>query len=280
MKMVITGATGTVGRQLIRILHRAGPDAIGISRDRNKADALGLAQIAEANPSNPPSMRKALQGAEALYVNLAATGPSLLDLIELARDCKVRRLVLQSALTVEYGGGLTRFSDAFAAAERLVRESGLEFAIIRCADFAANTRIWAGQIRSSDQVRASFGPAATACIHELDIAEVAAKMLMADEPLAATFAITGPEAVTQSEKVGQIGRALGRDIAWVEILPDEYRSLLVKAGVPEHVAERTIGYTADCLRSPGPTTNQVKTILGRPALEFQQWATENVELFR
>jgi uncharacterized protein YbjT (DUF2867 family) len=103
--------------------------------------------------------------------------------------------------------------DSFwAAVERLVEASGAQWTILRPTGFAANTLMWADQVRSSDVVRWVYGAAARSLIHERDIAAVAVRTLTGPGHAGERYVLTGPQAVTQAEQVRAIGAAIGRPL--------------------------------------------------------------------
>jgi hypothetical protein len=79
---------------------------------------------------------------------------------------------------------------------------------------------------------------------------------------------------------GMLGRALGRHLSWVEMPADQVRAGMIARGLPEEIPDRMLGYLADLVERPGPSTTTVSDILGRPARTFSQWAVENVADFR
>jgi uncharacterized protein YbjT (DUF2867 family) len=149
-----------------------------------------------------------------------------------------------------------------------------------CADFASNALSWAPQIRASGTVRGVYGDAATSTIHERDIAAVSALALMDAAHAGHTYVLTGPQSLTQRDKVRLIGEAIGKAVPWVEVAPEQFRQTMLAQGFPEDVPERMIGYWADRVGQPGPSSPTVEQVLGRAALTFAQWAVEHVTAFR
>jgi uncharacterized protein YbjT (DUF2867 family) len=180
---------------------------------------------------------------------------------------------------VEYGG-YQRFADAFKAVEDEARASGLRWTILRCADFASNTLVWAPQMRSTGMVRGAYGDAATSTIHERDVAAVSARALLDVAHAGHTYVLTGRSPLTQRDKVRLIGEAIGKQVLWEEISPQQVRQAMLAQGGPEDVPDRLLGYLADRVQQPGPSSLDVSQVLGRPALTFAQWAVEHAAAFR
>ncbi|RSN66142.1 NmrA family transcriptional regulator [Amycolatopsis sp. WAC 04182] len=277
--ILITGANGVVGRQVTNMLLDRGSSVGAVTR----GDGAGLPGGAEAVAGDlfhPAWIETALEGVEAIQISPRATGPGLEELLKLAAGRGVRRVVLLSATTVEHPAGEARFAAQFQHAEDLVTRSGLEWTVLRLADFAANALAWAPQIKAGDVVRGAYGRAATSPIHETDIAEVAAQALLGGLPAESVYTLTGPGPVDQHEKVRLIGAAVGRPLSFQELPPEQVRQGMLAQGLPEEVPARLLGSLADYSERPGPTTTTVEELLGRPALTFAGWARDNAAAFQ
>ncbi|MGH6654091.1 MAG: NAD(P)H-binding protein [Actinocrinis sp.] len=277
--ILVTGATGTVGAQVVRLLAAAGRPVSAVSRDAAAAMPDGV-RLVHGDSSQPASIEAALDGVEAMLLAPRALGQGAADLLKLAAAHAVRRVVLISALSVEYGGGHRRFSDEFRTLEEQVKASGLRWTVLRCADFAANSLAWAPQILAAGRVRGAYGAAATAPLHELDLADVAVGALLSAEHVGRTYALTGPRSLTQFEKAQIIGEAIGEPVEFVDSPPGQVRQAMLAQGLPPDVPERLLGHLADCVERPGPVTKDVEQLLGRPALTFRRWADDHVAAFR
>jgi uncharacterized protein YbjT (DUF2867 family) len=156
----------------------------------------------------------------------------------------------------------------------------LQWTILRCSDFAANALAWVPQIRLTGVVRGVYGDGATSTIHERDVAAVSARVLVDAAHAGRSYVLTGPQSLTQRAKVRLIGEAIGKDVPWVEVAPEQFRQAMLAQGLPEDVPDRLIGYWSDRVQQPGPSSAAVEQILGRPALTFAQWAAEHAAAFR
>jgi hypothetical protein len=92
--------------------------------------------------------------------------------------------------------------------------------------------------------------------------------------------LTGPHSLTQHDKVRAIGQAIGRELKWQEVPADQIRQAMLARGLPADVPDRMLGYLADSVERPGPSSDTVQRILNRPALTFTDWATEHAAEFR
>ncbi|MFJ1967300.1 NAD(P)H-binding protein [Streptomyces sp. NPDC087903] len=277
--ILITGANGVVGRRMMNLLLREGTAVTAVTRGPGSAALPDGVQAVSGDLFRPQWIEAALEKVEALQISPRATGPGLGELLRLAVRQGVQRVVLLSATTVEHPAGEARFAAQFQHAEDLVSSSGLDWTVLRLADFAANALAWAPQTRSGDVVRGAYGRAATSPIHETDIAAVAARALHGSVPPGSIHTLTGPQSLTQVEKVHLIGAALGRALSFQELPPERIRQGMLAQGIPEEVPDRLLGSLADYAQRPGPTTSAVEDLLGRPARTFADWARDNAPAF-
>ncbi|MER6958506.1 NAD(P)H-binding protein [Streptomyces sp. NPDC000618] len=277
--ILITGANGVVGRQVMNLLLQQGTAVTAVTRGPGSAALPDGVQAVSGDLFSPHWIEAALEGVEALQISPRATGPGLGELLRLAVGQGVQRVVLLSATTVEHPAGEARFAAQFRHAEDLVNGSGLDWTVLRLADFAANALAWAPQIRSGDVVRGAYGRAATSPLHETDIAAVAARALHGSIPPGSIHTLTGPQSLDQTEKVHLIGTALGRSLSFQELPPEHIRQGMLAQGLPAEVPDRLLGSLADYAHRPGPTTSTVADLLGRPARTFADWAYDNAPAF-
>ncbi|AOP50541.1 NAD(P)H-binding protein [Streptomyces lydicus] len=278
---VVIGATGSVGREAVNLLLEAGEKVVAVTRDPAAALPDG-AQVVHGDPSRPDSLTALPDGVEALLLSPRAVSGAAAELLSLAAARGARRVVVLSAATVEHPAGHRRFADEFRAVEEAVRDSGLRWTFLRCADFAANALAWAPQIRATGVVRGAYGDAATSPIHQRDIAEVALRALAGPGHAVhagRAYVLTGPQSLDQRDKVRLIGEAIGRDLSFQELAPEQVRQAMLAQGLAEDLPDRLLGSLADYASTPGPSTDTVEQLLGRPALTFAAWAADNIAAF-
>ena len=255
--MLITGATGNVGREAMRLL---GDRAAGLSRDPARTTPLETIAHVEGVLSSPR----------------AATA----ELLARAAERGAERVVVLSAATVAHPVGDPRFIAEFTAAEQAAQRSGLAWTILRSTDYAANALAWAPQIRRDGVVRGAYPGAVTSTVDERDVAAVAVRALLEPGHAGRTYLLTGPEPLTPADKVSRLGRATGRELAFAEITPEQARQGMLAAGLPAEIPDRLLGSLAGYARAPGPSSTTVADLLGRPARTFAAWAGDHAEAFR
>ena len=144
--------------------------------------------------------------------------------------------------------------------------------------FAANALAWwAPQILVGDVVRWPYADAATAPIHEQDIAAVALRTLVDGGHQGSDHVLTGPASLSQSQQVTAIGDVLGRPLRLEEISPDEARREL---GFPPPVMDMLLNAWAAAVGQPAFVTNTVEEVTGRQARTFHEWVSDHAAAFR
>ncbi|MFF5210523.1 SDR family oxidoreductase [Streptosporangium sp. NPDC000396] len=278
--IVVTGATGNIGRPLTQALAEAGQQVTAVSR-HTAAVPSGARHVA-ADLAKPASLKPALAGAKALFLLLSgglhATGASPADIVSEAAASGVRRVVLLSTLgVVTRPFGPTRI--AMRALEDMLRESGLEWAILRPGGFASNALWWAESVRTQRVVAAPFGDVGVPIIDPADIAAVAAACLLDDRHPGAVYELTGPEVITPRQQAEAIAAALGSPVRFHELTRDEAKAAMTQ-NMPAELADDTL----DILASPSPAelrvSPDVQRVLGRAPRPFADWAIRNVAAFR
>jgi uncharacterized protein YbjT (DUF2867 family) len=269
MKVLVTGASGQVGRNVVTQLLKAGVEVRAMSRSPRDFPA-GVEGI-RGDLTEPSTV--AFDGVDSVY--LFPVEPTAPELVERARAAGVRRIVVLSSLAVDDG-----FHGAERATEQAVADSGLEWTVVRPGEFMANTLQWAGDIRSSGVVRAPWGDQPSLMIHEADIAAVAVTALLEDGHAGAKYALTGPEWITPREQANAIGAAIGREIRFDELTREQARANWLSRGWPAEVVDWLLNDSAEAAHVVPVLRHTVREVTGRPARTYAQWARDHVADFR
>lgn len=278
--IVVTGATGNIGRPLTQALAEAGRQVTAVSR-HTAAVPNGVRHVA-ADLTEPASLKPTLAGAEALFLllsgDLHAAGADPADIVAQAAAAGVRRVVLLSTLgVVTRPFGPTRI--AMRALEDTLRESGMEWAILRPGGFASNALWWAESVRTQRVVAAPFGDVGVPIIDPADIAAVAAACLLDDRHAGGVYELTGPEVITPRQQSEAIAAALGTPVRFHELTRHEAKAAMAQS-MPAELADDTL----DILGAPKPAelrvSPDVQKVLGRAPRPFADWAARNVAAFR
>lgn len=273
--IVVTGATGNVGRNVVQILAAAGEQVTAVSRQPVQPSQLppGVRHI-RGDLAEPVSLKPALEGADTLFLLVAGDDPQ--GILDLAKAAGIQRVVLLSSQGARTRPEVYRHPVAF---EEAVRGSGLAWTILRPGGFDSNAFAWADQIRSQRTAAAPFGDVGLPAIDPADIAEVAAATLTQDGHTGRAYELTGPEPVTPRERVAAIGGALGTPVRFVEQTREEARAQMLRF-MPEPVVDGTLAILGEPSGDEQQVSPDVERILGRTPRTFADWAARNIAAFR
>jgi uncharacterized protein YbjT (DUF2867 family) len=275
-KILVTGPTGSVGRHVVAALVTQGRDVRAVGRDPGTASLPGRVEVVRGDLSSPETLTSALRGVGSVYLMWPGlpVAPRVVQMIAEHAE----RVVYLSADVPDLADGEqpTIFHQEI---ERLIRRSGLNWTFVRAIDFATNTLRWAGQIKQG-VVRLPYGQASRSLIHERDIADVIAHVLTSDGHDGAKYVVTGPESIPQAELARIIGEAIGREVRWEDLPPDQARAQLTAAWGDAGLVDARLRAWAALVDSPERVTDTVERLLGRPATTFRAWAREHAEDFR
>ncbi|TNC51381.1 SDR family oxidoreductase [Mumia zhuanghuii] len=277
--ILVTGATGKVGRPLVERLVDDGHKVRAMSRSVDRADVPEGVEVIAADLLNLDTLADAADGADATFLLWPFSSPE-----QAARSAPgvVSALASRSPRVVHLSAHAAEGNpDSFwAIVEREVEARAREWTQLRPVGFAGNTLMWADQIRAGDLVRWPFGAARRPLVDERDIADVAAAALTGDGHAGQRYVISGPELLRQDEQVALIGKALGRTVRWEEPSRKEAREQLrVSLGgfsSPHDVLDAWESFIAH----PEPVTTTVADVTGTDPRSFATWARDRAHLFR
>jgi uncharacterized protein YbjT (DUF2867 family) len=277
--IVVVGGSGRVGAQVAAQLRDRDLPVKVVTRGLHPAGAPPGAEVARADLADPASLEPHLAGAQALFLLWPFTSPELTaglapKVAEIAARHAGRIVYLSAQAAADQPGSF------WALVERAIEDSGAAWTFLRPTGFAANTLMWADQIRSGDVVRWPFGAAARALIDEQDIAAVAVRALTGDGHARARYELSGPAVLTQAEQLAAIGQAIGRELRWQE-LPRlaALRELTAAWGDPAF-AQTALDAWEWFVDHPETVTSVVQDLTGAPAHSFADWAAANTAAFR
>lgn len=276
--ILVTGATGNVGAEVVRALAALGEPVRAVTRQPGRATERPGVEYVAGDLNAPESLRPALDGVRGLF--LLPGYPGTATLLKLARAAGVERVVLLSGGSAglpDLGNAITRY---MAEAERTVRESGLAWTFVRPSAFMTNTFQWLPQLRAGDVVRAPFADVPIANIDPADIAAVAQQALMTDGHEGRIHEPTGPAALLPADRLRVLGEVLGReDLRLVAQSDEEARTEMLQTTPVEYVDAFFDFYSVGSLDESVVRTT-VEDLTGVPPRTFEQWATAHADAFR
>ncbi|TDV55376.1 SDR family oxidoreductase [Actinophytocola oryzae] len=269
--IVVTGATGNVGRPLVQALLDAGSDVTAVSRRIDTAPEG--ARHVRADLTDPASLVPVLTGASAVFLLtsgefLAAGDPE--KVVDVIAESGVRRVVLLSSQGVGTGRHAPATEQAVAR---------LDATILRAGGFHTNALRWAEQVRTARTVAAPFADVALPTVDPADIAAVAAATLREDGHAGQTYVLTGPEAVSPRAQADAIGDAIGEPVRFVELTAGQAREGMLRF-MPAPVVDATLDILGSPLPAEQRVSDDVPRTLGRSAVSFGEWARRNALLFK
>ncbi len=282
--ILITGASGTVGRTVLAEVTRNGDRHRAMYRskeDAAKAPAGTEAVIADF--SDDASLARALRGVDSVYL-VCSPIPELVRLeqnaIQASEAAGVRRIVLNSSLGAgDYGKS---FPSWHRKVEDILKATKLAYCILRPNSFMQNIlAYYALSIRAQGAFYNAMGNARTSYLDVRDIAAVAAKALHGGEHDGEIYELNGPEALTCAEIADKISRHAGVAARYVEIPKETQRKAMLEQGMPEWQVTALLDLQEYYAGGQGGTTdNQLQGLLGRPPINMDQFLQEFAAEFR
>ncbi|MFI7002848.1 NAD(P)H-binding protein [Nocardia sp. NPDC050175] len=281
--ILVTGATGTVGRALIDQLRTAGERVRATSRQPADAQLPADVEVVRADLGDPSQMAAAMRGVDRVF--LLSTGPAIPEhdaiVARAAADAGVERLVKLSSGRTGDDTATDPIPTWHRAGEQSVRTSGVPWTIVRPLGFMSNALHWAGTIRVRGAVYAPYGQGRIAVIDPRDIAAVAAVALTADGHDGQVYTLSGPQALSPGEQTAVLGEVLGRSLEFVEVAPEQARQAIVEHGVPAEMADAIMALRATALAAfTSVVHDTVERLTGAPPRTFRQWAIDHAAEFR
>lgn len=280
--ILVTGATGAIGRHLIHHLVAAGAPVRAFVRDPAKGQELGC-EFVVGDFDRPDSVAAALAGVDRLFLNTSAS-PALVrqqtGAIDAARAAGVRQIVKVSVQDAAPGAGLAR--GWHGEIEEHLKRSGVPWAVLRPGGFMQNFLADAPDIAEGGQFFGAYRDGAVAYIDSRDIAESAAALLTRPIGDNQTFVLTGPEGLTHDAIAERFTATLGRQIRYVDLTPEEMAGRLInRYGLPASMATEAVE-TMTYLASGawGTPTTAVADLTGRAPRAFQDFLADQLDAFR
>jgi uncharacterized protein YbjT (DUF2867 family) len=280
-RVLVTGATGRIGRRVVDQLLDAGVPVRALTRRPAEAGLPSAVEVVSGDLTVPESLDAALRGVGAVFLVWTlplTTGPAVIERLAMYTP----RVVFLSSPHQTPHPFFQQPNPAAAMhadLERLIAGSGLASTMIRPGMFASNAiHWWSGPIRKGEQVRWPYAAAETAPIDERDVAAVAARALRDEAHAGGDYVLTGPESLSQAEQLRIIGAAIGRHVDLDELSPAEFRRETADTW-PRPVVDMLLAAWEATMGRPAFVTSTVLEVVGLPPRTFAQWAGDHVCAF-
>jgi uncharacterized protein YbjT (DUF2867 family) len=274
--MLITGATGTVGREVVRLLSERGEEVRAMARDSSRVEGVAV----RGDFDDPGTLAAAAEGADTLFL-LSAPGPAVARhdaaMLAAAEKAGVRKVVKVSAIGT---GDLPDAGDWHLPGERALRSGGMEWTILRPSSYASNALRWAPMIAAGDPVPNTTGAGVQGVVDPRDVAEVAVRALTSADHAGTVLTPTGPDLLSVPDMAAILARVIGRPLETADIPLDAYRDGMLAAGMDPAFAD--VAVNGSRLIAEGGNarlTGDVERSLGRPPRTFATWAEDHRTAF-
>ena len=280
--ILVTGATGTIGSDVVRQLAARGEKVRALTREPAQAGVPSGVETVPGHHRDRASVEAAMAGAEAAFL-VGVFGPDDAEhdrgLVAAARAAGVRRIVKLSSI----GTGdpdLGVFATWHLPGEQAVRNSGLQWTVLRPSSFASNTLTWAAAVREGTAAPNMMGDGKQGVVDPRDVAEIAVAALLDPGHAGRTYTLTGPETLSAHEQAAVLREVLGRPVPLHDLSPAERRGQALAAGLGETYADSLMA-AARFIQEGGNdvVTEDVREVLGRRARTYREWAEDHKGAF-
>ena len=273
---LVTGATGNVGREVVRALDAAGEPVRALVRNPTNEGLPAGVETVVGDLNRPDTLTDALTGVSGVFLLPGyADMPGLLDV---AARAGVEQVVLLSGTSADSGDMTNAITAFMVASETAVKESGLSATIVRPSGFMSNTLQWVGQLAAGDTVHAPFASVAVAMIDPADIAAVATLALTRSGRESHTYRLSGPQPLLPADRVRVLADVLGRPLRF-EAQPDDEARREMSAAMPGEYVDAFFNFYAEGALDDSVVLPAFEELTGRPPRTFRQWAEAHRHAF-
>jgi uncharacterized protein YbjT (DUF2867 family) len=274
--ILVTGATGNVGGELVRALLAAGEPVRALTRGTAPAALPAGAEQVAGDLDRPESLAEPLAGVGAVFVL-----PGYQDMPGVLAEAKragVERVVLLSGGSAGSGDESNAITRYMMRSEAAVRAAGVPWTILRPSAFMANALRWVPQLHAGDVVRLPFANVRVAVVDPFDIAAVAAEALRSDAHECRIYRVSGPESVLPADQVAVLADVLGRKLRF-EAQPDDEARAEMTASMPAEYVDAFFEFYVDGSLDESAVLPTVREVTGREPRTFREWALAHADAF-
>jgi uncharacterized protein YbjT (DUF2867 family) len=274
--ILVTGAGGNVGGELVEALADAGRPVRALARDPRKLGSRPGVEAVAGDLNRPESLAGALTGVDGVF--LLGGFDDMPGVLATIRAAGVGHVVLLSSRSVLGGHRDNAVAGMHMASEDAVRASGIGWTLLRPSGFMSNAFDWRAQLRAGDVVSAPFAGVPIAAVDPFDIAAVAAAVLTCAEHHSRSYSLTGPESIRPADQVRILARVLGRVLRFEPQSDAEARTEM-SATVPAKYVDAFFRFFADGEFDDSQVLPTVQELTGRPPRSFERWVTAHAKAF-
>jgi uncharacterized protein YbjT (DUF2867 family) len=276
--ILVTGASGTVGSEVVRQLRQTGQPfraAFHNAQKAAKAKAEGIDSVV-LDFADRASIATALKGVDKLFL----LGPTVANQAELennvvdeAKKAGVKHIVKLSVFDAPEKKYI--FAHWHLAVEENIERSGMTYTFLRPTGFMQNYVTYQGDtIRTQNSFYLAVADAETPFVDVRDIAAVAVKALTEPGHEGKAYNLTGPEPLNNYQVAEKLSRALGREIRYVAIPPEAFQQDAKAAGVPDFYIDALLDLDDFYINHDQPVSDSVQRVTGRKPRNFDDFARD------
>lgn len=281
--VLVTGATGTIGAQVVRELQAQGVPLRAFVRDPERAAArLGAVELVVGDFADPGSLRRGMEGVSRVFLS-SADGPDKVAheraVIDAAAEAGVERIVKLSAINADVGSPLPAFA-WHGAIEQHLNRSGVRAMVLRAGFFMSNLLMLAEGVAHTGQLFAPAGDGRAAMVHPADVAAAAAALLTSGGNAGGCYELTGGEAVSFTEVAAALAAATGRPVTYVAIPAEAAQAAFASGGHPQWLVTHLLGVFAMIREGRyAQSRDTLRALTGRAPRTIADFAGEHVSAF-
>jgi uncharacterized protein YbjT (DUF2867 family) len=274
--ILVTGATGNVGGELLTALVARGEAVRAVARERPRTSAPSGVEIVHGDLEHPESLTSALDGVRSVF--LLGGWSDMQDILRRMQRAGVARVVLLTSRCVVGGQPDNPVTRMWLDSEAAVRDSGLQWTVLRPSGYQSNALRWLSQLRAGDVVHAPWPQVPIAAIDPADIAAVAATALTESGHEGASHTLSGPEPLTPSDQIATLASVLRRPLRYEPLSDQQARSEMAK-NTPQAYIDAFFRFYSDGEFDDSPVVDTVLRITSRPPRTFEEWARAHAAAF-
>jgi uncharacterized protein YbjT (DUF2867 family) len=275
--ILVTGATGNVGSELVHTLVARGEAVRALTRDSSRTNFPAAVEVAHGDLEVPETLTPALEGVRKVFL-LGGGFTTVTELLHRIRGADVEHVVVLASRCVVGGNPDNAITRMWLDAEAAVRDSGVPGTILRASGFQSNALRWLPQLTRGAVVRAPWPEVPIAVIDPADIAAVAATVLTEPGYEHTAPSMSGPEPLTPGEQVTTLARALQRPLRYEPISDEDARAQMA-TDTPADFIDAFFRFFSDGEFDDSVVVDTVREITGTPPRTFEQWSRTHARLF-
>jgi uncharacterized protein YbjT (DUF2867 family) len=283
-KILLTGATGRLGKLVATELNQQNIAWRAFARRSDAAKSLGAADIVEGDFHTPTSVMQAVEGMGTIIL-ISGDAPDQevqeINVVNAAKSAGVQHIVKLSAQSAGLMPPVS-FGKKHLKVEKAIEQSGIQWTFIRPVFFQQSFLLFADSIRKSNKIILPAGKGSAAFVDARDVAQCLVKVCLGRDHTEKVYTLTGPQSVSFSQAAVDIGVSRNKAVSYIAPPAFIARIVLPKvSGMPRWLAMEVIDLLQAISRdAQAAVTSDVQMLLGKPARNFKSFVQENVEAFR